>query len=445
MQGGKESESWWHALKQECPITLESLSTLPYPPFSLKSGESESYFDGLALASYIVSRGFFQNPLTRQDLTMEDCRRLDEYLDSYCYKYQRQSRKVSVAEAFALRSSVHVQQQRDNASQNEARVQVLRNTATAALAGLFVYGNDRPSSRESGREDSVRNSQPQISQEEKMLLDWGFDLTKEFHESSDYATEGWTVIDDDEALVVATQREAYQTTQASFPHLNGISTDATPTTVLSTDKYIIEKVRSIAIQEGEGETLRAQREEINRQRLLREALLRREERNEKQEILRAENSEQYQKQKKIEEETQRARAEIEAWREDQWEKLRKLSRAKQDQEKEKVEINTKRINQCRSNHEEVQSESTNQSEGESLARKKAKAAAKRKRAKARKQGKKAEERALVEQKKKGEILAAIKKASALQCGACGEGILDSGFDKFEKKFCSTKCARSAEM
>ena len=58
-------ERWWKSLgSEECPITLEPLATLPYPPFALKTGENTSYFDGLALASYIVSRGIFQNPLT---------------------------------------------------------------------------------------------------------------------------------------------------------------------------------------------------------------------------------------------------------------------------------------------------------------------------------------------------------------------------------------------
>ena len=191
---------WWKALQyEECPITLELLSTLPYPPFSLKSGgETVSYFDGLALASYIVSRGVFQNPLTRQELTMDDCRRLDNYLELYCYESQQQSRKVSVAEAFGLRNSIQIEQRgttnnnnnnnNNNEHQSRDRAQALRNAATAALAGLFVYGNNRPSSNQTSTETAL----PQISDEDQMILDWGFDLSRTLDEdTSEYnAGEG---------------------------------------------------------------------------------------------------------------------------------------------------------------------------------------------------------------------------------------------------------------
>ena len=184
-------KNWWHNLNQECPITLELLSTLPYPPFSLSSGGNNvSYFDGLALASYIVSRGIFQNPLTRQDLTMDDCRRLDEYLEDYCYKYQRgTSRKIAVAEAFALRASVQVQP-RDGSRSD--RVQTLRNTATAALAGLFVFGNNRPT--RPSQEDSI----PALPREDQLVLEWGFDLSRAVEDGTESMGDaGWTVIDDD--------------------------------------------------------------------------------------------------------------------------------------------------------------------------------------------------------------------------------------------------------
>jgi hypothetical protein len=59
----KIGPGWWKSLSSddECPITLEPLSLLPHPPFELYStatggGDSISYyFDGYALASYIVS------------------------------------------------------------------------------------------------------------------------------------------------------------------------------------------------------------------------------------------------------------------------------------------------------------------------------------------------------------------------------------------------------
>ena len=95
------SSRWWSDLSDECPIPLEPLSTLPYPPFRLLGGgisrhggggdssnANAMYFDGLALASYCVSRATFTNPLTREALTWEDCVRLDDYLEEHCYHDQ---------------------------------------------------------------------------------------------------------------------------------------------------------------------------------------------------------------------------------------------------------------------------------------------------------------------------------------------------------------------
>ena len=57
-----KQHKWWDNLTDECPITLEPLSTLPYPPFILTDDiissdgkkEHHAYFDGLALATYII-------------------------------------------------------------------------------------------------------------------------------------------------------------------------------------------------------------------------------------------------------------------------------------------------------------------------------------------------------------------------------------------------------
>ena len=109
---------WWQSLDDdiECPITLEPISSLPYPPFALSNSSSNNnnsnstsytatappnnnpkvsggeaccgsvtYFDGIALASYIISRGIFENPLTRQPLDMNICTKLDNHLFQYCY------------------------------------------------------------------------------------------------------------------------------------------------------------------------------------------------------------------------------------------------------------------------------------------------------------------------------------------------------------------------
>ena len=85
---GNKNEKWWTSLTDEDPITLEPLAALPYPPFVLIDGcdedrcgsRREHYFDGVALATYVVSQGTFANPLTRAPLTHGNCIQLDEYL-----------------------------------------------------------------------------------------------------------------------------------------------------------------------------------------------------------------------------------------------------------------------------------------------------------------------------------------------------------------------------
>lgn len=103
----KNVGGWWRKLEEEDPISLEPLKDLPYPPFelsfqtsgivhyvsyikNLKTNKNNhdiyiglikpaaNYFDGKVLAYYIVSTANFTNPLSRDELTREDCRKLDE-------------------------------------------------------------------------------------------------------------------------------------------------------------------------------------------------------------------------------------------------------------------------------------------------------------------------------------------------------------------------------
>ena len=50
---------WWTTLTEECPITLEPLSSLKYPPYALvdtiDGKRHETYFDGLALLLQPIS------------------------------------------------------------------------------------------------------------------------------------------------------------------------------------------------------------------------------------------------------------------------------------------------------------------------------------------------------------------------------------------------------
>jgi len=79
------------------PISLEPLADLPYPPFVLRANRARvsanDNFDGNVLASYLVSTGRFDHPISRRELVREECVRLDAYLVHHklpivsCYSY----------------------------------------------------------------------------------------------------------------------------------------------------------------------------------------------------------------------------------------------------------------------------------------------------------------------------------------------------------------------
>lgn len=515
---GMENNKWWTSMKgQECPITLESLSDLPYPPFALLSKHSNkdkdkgtrnhgngksnkimvadtvSYFDGLALASYIVSRGVFENPLTREELTMLDCRRLDDHLEEYCYNQKKNlpfnnnninndkddnqnnnlsnlRQRISVAEAYGLRLSVQVEDahhSRRNGQQNTERARALRNTATAALAGLFVFGRENTNNRTRNRhgrdgkrsDDETTATQPAVASlppEDRLLLEWGFDLRKTVNDTSEYgAGDGWTVIDDDEALVVASQRQAYEATQNAFPHLpiNEKNKDMTASEP-AVDTHLLEKVAERSQKDEQEQMQKLRQRELAQQRLLQQTLERREQRKMERQRQRVEASIRWEERKQDKEELERVRAEIEAWKAERWDQLRAQSDAKKlEEENRLLQMKTtmqssdeeKKIEAERlAAEQERKEEEEEEKEREAAAQKKAKAAAKRKRAKARKKAQKAEVQAKVVEQKKQQVLNEQKASSAVQCSLCGQGILDCGFEKYNQKFCSPKCARQAK-
>jgi hypothetical protein len=64
-----KKRGWWRGLPDDCPIPLESIASLPYPPFNLGTDESHAtYFDGFVLANYLVSTGSFIHPISRREL-----------------------------------------------------------------------------------------------------------------------------------------------------------------------------------------------------------------------------------------------------------------------------------------------------------------------------------------------------------------------------------------
>ena len=503
----------------ECPITLELISSLPYPPYVLQGNK----FDGVALASFIVSRCCFQNPLTRQDLTFEDCRRLDSYLEEHCYhsthdstakaaeattsaviqdpRYLPSSRKISVAEAFRLNQSVQVAgrrrlhgdrnnignnargQQLQNTSAADAdRMQVLRNTATVALAGLFVWHEHNTvrttaTHREASLDwtDNSSGIGSSSNVEHNDLLDWGFDLHRQVEDTStmmaqqdDTGDGGWfDIVDDDDAINVGSRRDQYDRVQRAFPPLiNSSNTGDSyyrPPAVPSSDnnqgqdQHLIECVRDISRQEEERRREHAIRLEMARQKILQDALIAREERRRRRRQQLQQGLVEFEKKKLEEQEIERIRDEIASWKEDQWEKLRLISESKQQQQQQQQKQEEEGARQKREqdmndegNKEEnaIITEDDNDlieaaRKAQQEERKRAKAKEKKKRAKEKKKKEKEEKRIAEEELQRQQEIEAKKAAAALKCSACGNGILDCGFEKYNQRYCSTKCARTA--
>jgi len=506
---------WWRTANLgECPITLECFSSLGYPPFALyhpgkttptqttpttttittaddhanRDGVS-AYFDGLALASYIVSRGVFQNPLTRIELNAEDCRRLDRYLEDHCChssdcdattatRIFRGSRKISVAEAFALRNSMSVEtttirsdgrQYNSNNNnninsnineRNRERIQALQNAATAALAGLFVYGNDR-------RRFHTHEITPHVprwrTETPFPRNDWGFDLSRRLEDASAQDMHGYTVIDDDEAVAVASRRYAYESVQEAFPPLtesaprNPRGPESSDVPLVSSEErlMVMERIRTLSVRDEDEQKKHALKLENAREQISRHALERRQQKQKDRANRLVRDSERYASQKKDEAELERARMEIEAWRDQQWEILRLLSEqgqhASTKRQSKVVESGEPKIDSDQDGGRSDKAEAETVVDGETIRdamaeeTKKAKASAKRKRAKERKKAQKMLEKKEAETIRLRQTKEAQQAASGLKCGACGTGILKPSlaFERFDQRFCSPKCARTA--
>jgi hypothetical protein len=139
-QAKKKKDRWWRTSTEVDPISLEPLSELDYPPFEL----GPHLFDGRVLAFYLVSTGTFLNPMSRDELSIDDCTALDAYLA------QNNLDPARVADALRLQKALTVDTGRDDsAAQHQQR------QATAVLHGLFGfarYGDSatRPGARRTG-------------------------------------------------------------------------------------------------------------------------------------------------------------------------------------------------------------------------------------------------------------------------------------------------------
>ena len=137
----KKKDKWWRTSTEVDPISLEPLSELDYPPFEL----GPHLFDGRVLAFYLVSTGTFLNPMSRDELSIDDCTALDAYLA------QNNLDPARVADALRLQKALTVDTGRDDSAAQQQQRQ-----ATAVLHGLFGFArygdsaSSRPGARRTG-------------------------------------------------------------------------------------------------------------------------------------------------------------------------------------------------------------------------------------------------------------------------------------------------------
>lgn len=403
MSGDHQSSSrWWSNLTDECPITLEPLSTLPYPPFRLGGGGNRGgdhgsnnasatcmYFDGLALASYCVSRATFTNPLTREELTWDDCVRLDDYLEEYCYHNHQNHHppstattggaagcrtavggRISVKEAYGLRSMVKVSGNGvggvsgiDTAQEeaNRRRAEALRSEAAAALRGLFVYGNNR-TDRSSGGSSRGGMTSPSATFSDalvvgpgarsgEMVPSAGFALYQlrevesigsgEAHHQHRQGydangdvvlneVEGLRIIDDDAAVASGSDEAAWREVQEAFPTIDGSTGAANALRRGDIAEHpersaLLQRAKEVAAQTHRKEVQKQQNEARGRQILIEDALKRRAEKLRLRQERAAREAADREAKKADNEDMARARAEIERWREEQFHMLNRMA------------------------------------------------------------------------------------------------------------------------
>ena len=130
------SKRWWltELATEEDPISLEPLRKLRYPPFRLRADPelphwvSADWFDGKVLASYLISTGQFNHPISRRALTRDECAALDSYLSEH-----------QLGEAHVELVFRHVKRNVDSVTASSATSHVARLRAGAAtvLGSLF--------------------------------------------------------------------------------------------------------------------------------------------------------------------------------------------------------------------------------------------------------------------------------------------------------------------
>eukprot|EP00941_MAST-03F_sp_MAST-3F-sp1_P001954 g1954.t1 len=141
-------KNWKNLDRSECcPISLEPLCELDYPPFQL---DSDHLFDAKMLAEYLVVTGNFCNPLSRKPLTRASCQKLDAFLLLHNLE------EFKVASAFDMQSMIRRKNSSHSNSHLNSRDIVAERNATVVLHSLFEFQQYRNSKRKNDNNNNFR-------------------------------------------------------------------------------------------------------------------------------------------------------------------------------------------------------------------------------------------------------------------------------------------------
>ena len=408
---------------------------------------------------YVISRSSFVNPLTRATLTYDDCVRLDTYLQEHVYSsgggdndhvsalvgFDGQT-IISVREAFALRDSIKVKVDRRGVvdiDQQQQRVQHLRNEAAIALRGLFIFGHDRSRRRATDAEHILRNDQQQ------RRLPSGFDLRS--RPDSNLIEGGlYRVIDDDDAALNSADYAEWNEVQEEFPCLSGENPRQASYISADNDQasQILETVRRTANLTLIEERERSDRIQRTRRQYFLEALERKRLRIVARESSRRDAADLVSKKRDEESIIESARREIEEWRTAQWDEWERVAATSKIHESNEyvtrladVSTTTLTIDDELIEPDHSGFDSTDDKGSKAVAKRKAK----RQKAKEREKEKKRLEKLEMERNERAVATQKAKEESKSRCGACGEGILGCGFEKYGVNFCSTRSGPSTSQ
>jgi hypothetical protein len=253
-------------------------------------------------------------------------------------------------------------------------------------------------------------------------------------------------LDDDEAAMNSADYVEWSEVQEEFPCLSGVNPRQASYDSGDNDQALLETVRRTAnltlIEEGE----RSDRLQRARQQYFLEALERKRLRIIARESSRRNAATLVSRMKEEKSIIESARREIEEWRTAQWDEWERVATISINHES-----NVTRTEDASSTSptledeiiEPVQEFDSNDNDKDSKTA--AKRKAKRQKAKEREKEKKRLEKLERERKERELAVQKAKEESKSKCGACGEGILGCGFEKYGVIFCSTTCARSGPI